>query len=90
MGSIGGRPTIFYKSYHPECFGHWALWMVEQTPTSKDGRRRMDIDPKLKEERAKLVRERARVLRAIRHATPDNLESKVERIGELDKLIADS
>ena len=87
MGSVEGKSTIFYKTFHPRCFGRWSLWMCEQTPTSRDGRKSMDMDSELKEQRAKMVRERARILRSLRYSTTDNLESKVERISELDKDI---
>lgn len=90
MGSLPTRtgPVVFYKAFHRECFPKWADWVYENQTPQRDGRPTMDLDPKVKEHRAKLVRERARILRSLRRATTDNLESKAERIGELDKLIA--
>lgn len=88
MGNIPGKSVIFYKAYHPDCFGHWVLWMCEQTLISKSGRRKMELPDDAKEERAKLVRERARILRAIRYeVSGDELTRKVERITEVDRLI---
>ena len=66
LGKIEGRTTIFYKAYHPDCFGLWALWMIDNTPISKDGRKSMELKTDIAKVRAKLVRERARILRAIR------------------------
>ena len=51
----------------------------------------MDMDVELKENRAKLVRERARILRALRTVSSGEvLTSKVERITKLDKLISET
>lgn len=88
MGVISGKPTIYYKAYHPECFGPWVLWMCEQVPASRDGRKTMELSNEDKLVRLKLVRERARILRALRTVTAEVLPAKVERITELDKLIS--
>lgn len=91
MGTIESRTTIYYKAFHPECFCLWVMWMIEQTPISKDGRRTMELDSDAKEARSKLVRERARILRAIRlERSGDVLTSRVERLGEVDRLIAET
>lgn len=89
MGSLPNRPqAIFYKAFHKDCFLGWANWIWENQTPERDGRPAMDLKPEDKQRRAKLVRERARITRSLRRATADNLESKVERIAELDTLIA--
>ena len=91
LGVIGGKPTIYYKAYHPECFSPWLQWMVEQIPPSKDGRKTMGLSEGDKSARLKLVRERARILRALRTVSSGEvLTSKVERITKLDKLISET
>ncbi len=90
MGNISGKPTIYYKAYHTECFSPWLLWTCEQIPASKDGRKRMGLSEEDKTARLKLVRERARILRALRTVTADRLAGKVERISELDLLITNT
>jgi len=88
MGIISGKATIYYKAYHPECFGPWVMWTCEQIPASRDGRKNMELSEEDKLSRLKLVRERARILRAIRKVTSgEKLSEKVERITELDTLI---
>ncbi len=90
-GQISGRLTIFYKAYHPNCFGLWLLWKIEQIPLSKDGRRVMDLSPEIKEDRALLIRTRARLIRSLRGVkTGDKLDKLVERISGLDNQIRET
>lgn len=90
MGSIPTRTkmVIFYKAFHRDCFLKWADWVWENQTPERDGRPSMKLDSEVKTKRAKLVRERARLLRALRTATSKNLEPMVERIAEVDKLIS--
>ncbi len=91
LGKIGDRTTIFYKAYHPDCFTLWCLWMMEQTPASKDGRKTMTLDSDVKVQRAKLVRERARILRAVRNIdSGDRLDRRIARLTEVDRLIGET
>ena len=91
MGTIEGRNTVYYKAFHPDCFCMWVVWMIEQTPTSKDGRRNMGLEPDAKKARAKLVRERARILRAIRYVeSGDKLTDKITRLTEVDLAISET
>ncbi len=91
LGKIGTRTTVFYKAYHPDCFGLWAMWMIDQTPISKDGRKAMTLEPDAAKVRAKLVRERARILRSLRTIeTGERLDKKIRRITEVDRLIGET
>ncbi|KKN47216.1 hypothetical protein LCGC14_0665050 [marine sediment metagenome] len=91
LGKIGTRTTIFYKAYHPDCFGLWALWMIDQTPISKDGRKSMELDSDAAKVRANLVRERARILRDIRTIeSGDRLDRRIARLTEVDRLIGET
>lgn len=91
LGKIGERTTIFYKAYHPDCFTLWSLWMIEQTPASRDGRKTMVMEPDVAQARAKLVRERARILRVIRTIeSGDRLDRHITRLTEVDRLIGET
>ncbi len=87
-GQINDRMTIFYKAYHPECFGPWVMWRCSQIPPSKDGRKVMGLEPEAKQARRKLVETRARLLRQLRVVTSgDKLTKMIERITALDESI---
>lgn len=87
MGKIGTRMTIFYKTYHRECFGPWAIWTLDQVAISKDGRKEMALSPEDKLTRQKLVTTRARLLRNLRTVTGERLAGITDHIAELDKQI---
>jgi hypothetical protein len=87
MGKIGTRTTIFYKTYHMKCFTEWAMWVFEQTPFERRGRKVMDLSPEDKQARGKLITTRARILRNLRTANAENIGRLIERIAEIDKQI---
>jgi hypothetical protein len=88
QGMIGTRTTIFYKQYHETCFVAWAMWTFNKTPLSKDGRIGMkDLPSKDKQERQRLVRNKAQLLRDLRTTSGDKLLKLTDRIHELDKKI---
>ena len=89
MGQIGTRTTIFGKYYHKVCFAAWAMYTIDQMPTSKDGRIGMqDLHPEGKKARQRLVRQKAQLLRNLRTISPDKLKKTTDRIQELDREIA--
>ena len=90
-GRINDNRVIFWKLYHPECFGPWLLWKCEQVPASKNGRKVMELAPEAKEARQQLVRTRARLIRSLRVVkTPEKLDTLVIRISGLDGQIRDT
>lgn len=87
MGRIGIRTVIFYKTYHRECFGPWAIWTLDQVAISRDGRKGMALDHEKKIARQKLITTRARLLRNLRTTTGERLSGITDRIADLDKQI---
>lgn len=90
-GMAGKVSTIFYKPYHIECFGPWAVWRASKVPVSKDGRKEMTLSPEDKMARLKLTRTRSRLLRELRGVkTGERLNRLVERIQALDLEIQET
>jgi len=91
QGTINDKRVIFWKGYHPECFGPWLEWKVKQIPASKDGRKVMTLSPETKTARAKLVRTRARLIRSLRNVqSSEKLDTLIIRISGLDGQIRDT
>ena len=93
MGGIPGRagPVIFYKAFHRDCFGHWALFCWDTIELNSDGRPKMDLPDKEFNDRTKLVRERSRILRGIRTIeSGDRLDKRIARLTEVDRLIGET
>ena len=88
LGMISGRQTIFYKAFHRDCFGPWALYSWDTHDPNRDGRPSMSISGEDRDRRALLVRTRARLLRRLREVTTGKeLDPLVVRIAEVDKDI---
>ena len=91
QGNIPGRTVIFYKAFHKDCFGPWALYMFSTQSPERDGRPPIDLSPEDKIERDKLVRTRSRLLRRLRTVTEgDTLNRIVEHIATVDQQIKDT